>query len=454
MKRVHFISVGGSVMHSLAIELKRLGYIVTGSDDAIYEPSKSSLINNDIYPNKLGWFESNITDDLDFIILGMHAKSDNSELKLAKQKKIKIYSFPEFIFEYSKNKTRVVIAGSHGKTTISSMILHVLKDNGKYADYLLGAKIEGLTNSVSLSQQNEFIIIEGDEYLSSRIHDIPKFHVYQPNIALISGISWDHVNVFPTFNIYKNQFKIFIDKIVNGGVLIYNNNDLHILSLLDGNQNYIRKIPYTEHNFLTRDGRFFIETDEGLIPLKIFGKHNMENLSAAKQVCNLIGLTDDQFYNSIRSFKGASNRLEIVETNSIRTVIKDFAHSPSKLKASIDAVKSNFKVDLLAVYELYTFSSFDEKFQNEYEEGFSSCDYPVIFIDKFNPKLKNRRFDEESLKKSFKNDKIVFIYNKDELNDYLINFEKQKICLLLMSSGKFGGLDIDLIAKNFCKYVG
>ena len=453
MKRVHFISIGGSVMHSLAIELKRIGFSVTGSDDVIYEPSKSSLINNDLYPEKLGWYESKITDDLDFVILGMHAKSDNSELKLAKHKKIKIYSFPEFIFEYSKNKTRVVIAGSHGKTTISSMILHVLKDNSKRADYVLGAKIEGLSNSVSLSQKNEFIVIEGDEYLSSRINNVPKFHVYQPNIALISGISWDHINVFPTFNIYKNQFKVFIDKIVNGGVLIYNNKDLEILSLLDGNQNYIRKIPYTEHNFLIRDGRFFIETDEGLLPLKIFGKHNMENLSAAKQVCNLIGLTDDQFYNSITSFKGASNRLEIVQTNSTRTVIKDFAHSPSKLNASIDAVKSNFKVDLLAVYELHTFSSLDEKFLNEYEGCFDSCDYPVIFIDKLNPKLKNRRFDEESLKKSFKNDRIVFKYDKDELNDYLLNFKEPKICLLLMSSGKFGGLDIGLIGKNFCSHV-
>ncbi len=453
MKRVHFISVGGSVMHSLAIELKRIGFTVTGSDDTIYEPSKSSLIKNNLYPNKLGWYESNITDDLDFVILGMHAKSDNSELKLAKHKKIKIYSFPEFIFEYSKNKTRVVIAGSHGKTTISSMILHVLKDNSKRADYVLGAKIEGLSNSVSLSQKNEFIIIEGDEYLSSKVHNVPKFHVYQPNIALISGISWDHINVFPTFNIYKNQFKIFIDKIVNGGVLIYNNKDLEILSLLDGNQNYIRKIPYTEHNFLIRDGSFFIETDEGLLPLKIFGKHNMENLSAAKQVCNLIGLSDDQFYDSITSFKGARNRLEIVETNSTRTMIKDFAHSPSKLKASIDAVKSNFKFELLAVYELHTFSSFDEKFLNEYEGGFDSCDYPVIFIDMLNPKLKNRRFDEESLKKSFKNERIVFKYHKDELNDYILSFNEQKICLLLMSSGKFGGLDISLMGKNFCSHA-
>ena len=220
------------------MSLKRLNYVVTGSDDVIYEPSKSSLIENDLYPKELGWHESNIKDDLDFVILGMHARSDNPELKLAKHKKIKIYSFPEFVYEHSKNKTRVVISGSHGKTTIASMVLHVLKNNTIKVDYLLGAKIEGLSNSVSLSNENDFIIIEGDEYLSSRIHDTPKFHVYKPNIALISGISWDHVNVFPTFDIYKNQFGVFIDKIVNGGVLIYNDNDLEILDLIKNNQKF------------------------------------------------------------------------------------------------------------------------------------------------------------------------------------------------------------------------
>ena len=301
-------------MHSLAIELKRLNYVVTGSDDVIYEPSKSSLIENDLYPKELGWHESNIKDDLDFVILGMHARSDNPELKLAKHKKIKIYSFPEFVYEHSKNKTRVVISGSHGKTTIASMVLHVLKNNAIKVDYLLGAKIEGLSNSVSLSNENDFIIIEGDEYLSSRIHDTPKFHVYKPNIALISGISWDHVNVFPTFDVYKNQFGVFIDKIVNGGVLIYNDNDLEILDLLKNNQNFIRKIPYSRHNYIAKDNKFFIETDEGILPLKIFGKHNMENLSAAKQVCNLIGLTDDEFYNSIVTFKGATKRLQLKES--------------------------------------------------------------------------------------------------------------------------------------------
>ena len=441
-------------MHSLAIELKRLNYVVTGSDDVIYEPSKSSLIENDLYPKELGWHESNIKDDLDFVILGMHARSDNPELKLAKHKKIKIYSFPEFVYEYSKNKTRVVIAGSHGKTTIASMVLHVLKNNTINVDYLLGAKIEGLSNSVSLSNENDFIIIEGDEYLSSRIHDTPKFHVYKPNIALISGISWDHVNVFPTFDVYKNQFGIFIDKIVDGGVLIYNDNDLEILDLLKNNQNFIRKIPYSRHNYIAKDNKFFIETDEGILPLKIFGKHNMENLSGAKQVCNLIGLTDDEFYNSILTFKGATNRLQLKEIKLGRSVIIDFAHSPSKLKASIDAVKTNFSGELVGVYELHPFSSFHKKFQIHYQGTMDKCDYPVIFIDRSNPKLKNQDLDEESLKKSFNNLKMKFIFDKDELDNYIMSFEQLNLNLLLMSSGKFGGIDVDRLSKNFCNNVG
>ena len=441
-------------MHSLAIELKRLNYVVTGSDDVIYEPSKSSLIENDLYPKELGWHESNIKDDLDFVILGMHARSDNPELKLAKHKKIKIYSFPEFVYEYSKNKTRVVIAGSHGKTTIASMVLHVLKNNTINVDYLLGAKIEGLSNSVSLSNENDFIIIEGDEYLSSRIHDTPKFHVYKPNIALISGISWDHVNVFPTFDVYKNQFGVFIDKFVDGGVLIYNDNDLEILDLLKNNQNFIRKIPYSRHNYIAKDYKFFIETDEGILPLKIFGKHNMENLSGAKQVCNLIGLTDDEFYNSILTFKEATNRLQLKEIKLGRSVIIDFAHSPSKLKASIDAVKTNFSGELVGVYELHTFSSFHKKFQIHYKGTMDKCDYPVIFIDRSNPKLKNQDLDEESLKKSFNNLKMKFIFDKDELDNYIMSFEQLNLNLLLMSSGKFGGIVVDGLSKIFCNNVG
>ncbi len=438
-------------MHSLAIELKRRGFDVTGSDDAIYEPSKSSLLDNNLLPKKLGWCEKNIKDELDFVILGMHAKSDNIELKIALEKKIKVYSFPQFIYEHSKNKTRVVIGGSHGKTTITSMILHVLEKNNFKTDYILGAKVKGFTNSVHLSEDNEFIIIEGDEYLSSRIHDVPKFHIYKPNIALISGISWDHINVFPTFKTYVDQFKIFINKIINGGVLVYNENDENILNILDSNENFIRKIPYCLHPHISNNNKFFIDSDEGLLPIKFFGKHNMENLSAAKKICNLIGLTDDQFYSSIVSFEGAGNRLELVEQKNERCVIKDFAHSPSKLIASINAVKSNFEGKLIAVFELHTFSSFDEDFQKEYRSAFDECDHPIVFFDSNNEKLKDKIIDEKNLIDSFSDKRIVFAYDPNQLRDYLLKFDDNNVNLLLMSSGKFGGIDIDMLAKNFCE---
>ena len=391
-------------MHSLAIELKRRGFDVTGSDDAIYEPSKSSLLDNNLLPKKLGWCEKNIKDELDFVILGMHAKSDNIELKIALEKKIKVYSLPQFIYEHSKNKTRVVIGGSHGKTTITSMILHVLEKNNFKTDYILGAKIKGFTNSVHLSEDNEFIIIEGDEYLSSRIHDVPKFHVYKPNIALISGISWDHINVFPTFKTYVDQFKIFINKIINGGVLVYNENDENILNILDSNENFIRKIPYSLHPHISNNNKFFIDSDEGLLPIKFFGKHNMENLSAAKKICNLIGLTDDQFEGK-----------------------------------------------LSAVFELHTFSSFDEDFQKEYRSAFDECDHPIIFFDSNNEKLKDKIINEKNLIDSFSDKRIVFAYDPNQLRDYLLKFDDNNVNLLLMSSGKFGGIDIDMLAKNFCE---
>ena len=316
--------------------------------------------------------------------------------------------------------------------------------------YDVRAQLEGYDCMVKLTDEAEYMILEGDEYLSSPIDRRPKFHLYNPDVAIISGIAWDHINVFPTFDIYKNQFKIFIDKIINGGVLIYNDEDLEILSLIKTNQNYIRKMPYSRPNFIVKNNKFFIETDEGLLPLKVFGNHNMENLSGAKQVCNLIGVTDDEFYNSITTFSGASNRLQVIETKFGRSTIRDFAHSPSKLKASIDAVKTNFDGELVGVYELHTFSSFDEKFQIHYRGSLDLCDYPIIFIDKSNPKLTNIDFDEESLRKSFNNHKVKFIYGKDDLNSYIMSLDQQNLNLLLMSSGKFGGLDVTQLSKNFC----
>ena len=342
--KVHFISIGGSVMHSLAIALKKSGYQISGSDDKLYEPSYSRLRENNISPSELGWFPDKISTDIDFIILGMHAKKDNLELIKAQELNINILSYPEFIYNYSKNKTRIVIGGSHGKTTITSMILHVL-----------------------ISSENEFILIEGDEYLSSPIDPTPKFHKYKANIALISGISWDHVNVFNSVEFYVKQFDIFLNTIVDGGVLVYNELDSLLTDIVKNNDSYIRKIEYNLPEYFLSNDNVFINSNEGNIPLKVFGEHNLSNIEAAKKICSLLGVLDDDFYNSISTFKGASKRLEIIYKGSNNLLIRDFAHSPSKLKASVNAARETFSNKfLIAVFELHTFSSLDPKFIQQY----------------------------------------------------------------------------------------
>ena len=363
MSNVHFISIGGSVMHSLAIALKKSGYNVTGSDDKLYEPSLSRLKENQLCPDETGWFSSKITNDLDFVILGMHAKLDNPELLRAIELNIKIYSYPEFIYKLSSNKTRIVIGGSHGKTTITSMILHVLNLNNINVDYVLGAQLDGFDDTVSLTKDNEFIIIEGDEYLSSPSDLTPKFHKYKANIALISGIAWDHINVFESFKKYAQQFSYFIDSIVDGGVLVYNELDPTVNEIVSNNQSFVRKIEYNLPDYYLENNQVFLRTDEGDIPLNIFGKHNLSNLEAARKICSLLGIFDDDFYNSISSFKGASKRLETIYRDSTNLLIRDFAHAPSKLIASVSAVRNTFKdCFLIAVYELHTFSSFNSEY--------------------------------------------------------------------------------------------
>ena len=299
-------------MHSLAISLANSGYQVTGSDDKIYDPSLTRLKKNNILPNDFGWFPEKISNDLDFVILGMHAKKNNPELLRAKELNLNIVSYPEFIYNFSKNKTRIVIGGSHGKTTITSMILHVLNDNNFSIDYVLGAQLKGFDDTVSLSTQNEFILIEGDEYLSSPVDSTPKFHKYKANIALISGISWDHINVFDNPEFYAKQFDLFIDSIVDGGVLIFNELDSLLSDIVKDNNSYIRKIEYNIPEYSVSNNNVFINTSEGNIPLEVFGDHNLSNLCAAKQICSLLGVFDDEFYAAIANFKGASNRLETI----------------------------------------------------------------------------------------------------------------------------------------------
>ena len=447
--KVHFISIGGSVMHSLAISLVKSGYQIAGSDDKIYDPSLTRLKKHDILPNELGWFPEKISNDLVFVILGMHAKNNNPELLRAQELNLNIVSYPEFIYNFSKNKTRIVIGGSHGKTTITSMILHVLNDNNFSIDYVLGAQLQGFDNTVSLSTQNEFILIEGDEYLSSPVDLTPKFHKYKANIALISGISWDHINVFDNPEFYAKQFDLFIDSIVDGGVLIFNEFDSLLSDIVKDNNSYIRKIEYNLPEHSVSNNNVFINTSEGNIPLQVFGEHNLSNIEAAKKICSLLGVLDDDFYNSISTFKGASKRLEIIYKGLNNLLIRDFAHSPSKLKASVNAVRGTFSNKfLIAVFELHTFSSLDPKFIQQYSGCLDNCDLPIIFLDNNNKKIQNSEsINDEVISSAFNIKNLIIIKSNIDLFNYLTSLKYDNACLLLMSSGNFGLLDLDDIKK-------
>ena len=448
--RVHFIAIGGSVMHNLAITLKQLGYEVSGSDDKIYDPSKSRLEKYNLLPENLGWFPELIDKEIDFIVLGMHAKKDNPELLKALDLDCKIYSYPELIFEFSKSKTRITIGGSHGKTTVSSMILHVLDFYDIKVDYLLGAQIEGFENMVHITDDNEFILIEGDEYLSSPIDNSPKFHKYNSNIAVITGIAWDHINVFPSFENYISQFEKFIETITDGGVLVFNELDELVLDIVNKSEKTIRKIGYGKPNFEIVDGVTYVKTSEGDVPLKVFGDHNLSNLSAAKQICALMGVFDDEFFAAIASFKGASKRLETIYRDNNKIIIKDFAHSPSKLKATIDAVKNQFSnKNIIAVYELHTYSSFNQKFIKEYLNSMSSADKKIVYYDDEVLKIRSEfKINEKIIKDSFGSDDLIVISKKSMLEQSISKINLYNTVLLMMSSGNFSSIDMLSVVKN------
>src|SRR5690554_2028756 len=339
--KVHFIAIGGSAMHNLAIALSRKGFNVTGSDDEIFEPSKGRLKKEGILPEQIGWNEALITPDLDAVILGMHARADNPELAKAKKLGLNIYSYPEYLYEQSKNKRRVVIGGSHGKTTITSMLLHALQFLKFPTDYMVGAQLEGYDCMVKLSD-DETIILEGDEYLSSPIDRRPKFHLYQPNIALISGIAWDHINVFPTFENYVEQFQKFTEIIHDKGVLIYNNDDENVRKIAESQKGRLHLIPYSIPQYEVVDEGTVLNYDGKAYPLSIFGAHNLQNLMGAMHVVNALGFSSDDFFTAMKDFTGAGKRLERVSATPDKIVFKDFAHSPSKLRATTKAVKEQF----------------------------------------------------------------------------------------------------------------
>ena len=436
-------------MHNLAIALKRKGDQVTGSDDEIFEPSKSRLDQNGILPSEIGWDANRITPDLDAIILGMHARKDNPELKRAQEMGLKIYSYPEFIAEQCKDKTRLVIGGSHGKTTITSMILHVFAKLGVKADYLVGALLEGFDCMVQLSDAN-VIVIEGDEYLSSPIDLRPKFHWYAPHVALISGIAWDHINVFPTFANYVDQFKIFTEKIEQNGTLVYYSGDLELSKIIPTLRTDIRDVSYESPNYEVVDGKTYLIHRGRRVPLEIFGEHNLQNLLGAKLVVNQVGIKDEEFYQAISSFKGAAKRLELIAENDAAVAFKDFAHSPSKLKATVSALKSQYpNRKLVACMELHTFSSLKKEFLPQYKNSMAEADVAYVY---FSPEVvahkKLETITKEQVKAAFGSENVEVFTDSSIIMDLLRKEHWQDANLLLMSSGNFHGVDLNAFAKE------
>ena len=430
-------------MHNLALALHQKGDSITGSDDEVFEPSKSRLKNKGLLPEKEGWFPEKLTSEIDAVILGMHAKADNPELLKAKELGLKIYSYPEFLYEQSKNKTRVVIGGSHGKTTITSMILHVMNYNGKDVDYMVGAQLEGFDTMVKITYDSDFMVIEGDEYLSSPIDRRPKFHLYKPNIALLSGIAWDHINVFPTYENYVEQFEIFLNEITNGGAIIYNEEDSEVKRVVENSTNHIKKYPYQTPEYSVENGTTLLETPEGPMPVEIFGKHNLNNLEGARWICQLMGVDAEDFYEAIATFKGASKRLEKIAETKTAVAYKDYAHSPSKVKATTEAVKSQYpNRKLIACLELHTYSSLNPEFLKEYKGTLDAADSAVVFYSPHAVMIKQlEEIKGEQIDEAFDRQDLVVFTNPADFKTYLFSQDYDNTCLLLMSSGNYGGLD-------------
>ncbi|WP_421943411.1 UDP-N-acetylmuramate--L-alanine ligase [Pedobacter sp.] len=449
--RIHFIAIGGSAMHNLAIALHKKGYQITGSDDVIFEPAKSRLDKYGLLPAEMGWNAERITKDLDAVILGMHARIDNPELLKAQELGVKIYSYPEYIYEQSKNKLRVVIGGSHGKTTITSMILHVLNHYNRDFDYLVGAQLAGFETMVKVTEEAPVMIIEGDEYLSSPIDRRPKFHLYKANVAVISGIAWDHINVFPTYADYTSQFDKFINTIVDGGSLIYCEADNDLNEIVQQSTAKVSKIPYAIPAHEIVNGITYLLPEH--TALKVFGDHNLMNLNAAKLVCKELNISESEFNEAISSFTGAAKRLEVISADESTNVYKDFAHSPSKLKATIDAVKSQFTDrKLTACIELHTFSSLNKDFLKEYSGSMDKADDAIVFIDlKSFEQKRMEPFSEADVRDAFANPNLKFFNDASKLKAYLLSLNYQNTNLLMMSSGNYAGFDLPELAASLSK---
>ncbi|WP_316761397.1 UDP-N-acetylmuramate--L-alanine ligase [Pedobacter aquatilis] len=449
--RIHFIAIGGSAMHNLAIALHKKGYQISGSDDVIFEPAKSRLDKYGLLPAEMGWDENRISADLDAVILGMHARIDNPELLKAQEIGVKIYSYPEYIYEQSKDKLRVVIGGSHGKTTITSMILHVLNYYNRDFDYLVGAQLAGFETMVKVTKEAPVMIIEGDEYLSSPIDRRPKFHLYKANVAVISGIAWDHINVFPTYADYTLQFDKFIDTIEENGTLIYCKADADLNEIVTHSNAKVQKIGYAipEHEIV--NGITFLLPEK--TALKVFGDHNLMNMNAAKLVCAQLNISEAEFNEAISSFTGAAKRLEVISADESTNVYKDFAHSPSKLKATIEAVKSQFTDrKLIACIELHTFSSLNKDFLKEYAGSMDKADDAIVFIDlKSFEQKRMEPFSESDVQEAFSNPHLKFFNDAAKLKAYLLSQNYKDTNLLMMSSGNYAGFDLPELANSLTR---
>lgn len=446
--QVHFIAIGGAAMHNLALALHENGDVVTGSDDAIYNPSKSRLESVGILPEQMGWYPEKIHPSLDAVILGMHAREDNPELLHAQEMGLNIYSYPEYLYEQSKNKIRVVIGGSHGKTTITSMVLHVLNEQNIDCDYMVGAQLEGFKTMVKLSDA-PVIILEGDEYLSSPIDRRPKFHLYRPHIALLSGIAWDHINVFPTFSNYLKQFELFIDQIQDGGYLTYCSED-ETLNVISSSNPEIETEAYQLPEHRIEDGKTYITHEEGETELEIFGAHNLLNMMGASNICKQLGVTEKRFFTSMESFKGASRRLEKIYEREGLIVYKDFAHSPSKVRATVKAVREQFlDYKVITGLELHTFSSLNKSFLAEYKHTMSGVDIAYVYYDPesiAHKKLED--LSEDLVYESFDRKDLKVFVDSEEYCESIQKEVNSKTVVLLMSSGNFGGVVLEDFAKR------
>ncbi len=446
---IHFIAIGGSAMHNLALELHKKGEHISGSDDEIFEPSRSRLEQAGILPPAWGWFPEKITSQLDAVILGMHARKDNPELLKAQELGIPIFSYPEYLYEQTKDKKRVIVGGSHGKTTTTSMIMHVLKSCGLEFDYMAGALLEGFDTMVHLSNESKIAVFEGDEYLSSPIDSRPKFHHYHPDIAILTGIAWDHMNVFPTFGNYVEQFALFIEKITPGGTLIYFEEDEHLQNVIKRAHPSVKLLPYRTYPHQIRNGITYLGK-EGNTPISIFGEHNLQNISAAYLACRELGVSDQEFLKGIATYRGAAKRLQKIAENKQTTVFLDFAHSPSKLQATIQAVKKQYaQRKLIACMELHTFSSLNADFLPQYKNTMTQADEAIVF---FNPEVVRHKhlpeITKENVIQGFGDPNLQVFTDNQELLERLNQYDYKNTILLIMTSGNFSGINLQDLAQK------